>query len=180
MARGRSGSNKESGSSSRDLTPREVFGPKVVKEGAHLLTPRPDAFTGVVQDQRTFFTTYQFAKLLRMSPAQVQRWCRTWFGELPPARQTGKGMGYRIPREYLRVARGWMQSQDPRLRETMRKAIVDAPNRDYVVVVGNLGSTHYTYLEAMARLESVLPRLPQKSQVVSLIYVGPTQGSAGN
>jgi len=153
---------------------REVFGPVRVKEGAHLLTPRPDAFTGMVQDSATFYTTYQLAKLLRMSPAQVQRWCRTWFGELPPARKTGKGMGYRIPREYLRVARGWMQSQDPKLREVVRKALIEQPGRDYVVVVGNLGSTHYTYLEAMSRLESVLPRLPNSQHVVSVIYVGPT------
>jgi hypothetical protein len=174
MARGRSDSQEGDSSKSEPLDHTEVFGPVRVQVGSDLLTPTPDAFTGMVQDPSTYFTTWQVGKALKMAPGQVHRWCRQWFGQLPPARQTGKGMGYRIPKEYMRVARGWKQSQDPKLREALREAIVKQPGRDYVVVVGNQGTTHYTYPEAMARLDSVLPRLPRQEHVVSVIYVGPT------
>lgn len=172
MARGRSDSQEGDSSKSEPLDHVEAFGPVRVKPGTDLLTPTPDAFTRMVQDPSTYYTTWQLGKMLKMAPGQVHRWCVSWFGQLPPARQTGKGMGYRIPLEYLRVARSWTQTKDPKLRKALREAIVAQPGRDYVVVVGNQGTTHYTYPEAMARLDSVLPRLPRESHVVSVMFVG--------
>lgn len=135
-------------------------------------TPRRDAYVRPIQDPSTFFTTEQLGKDLGVSYRQVHRWCQKWYGPLPPARQ-GKGMGYRIHPAMRRVARGWLQTQDRWVREAIRTAIMKAP-RDWVVVVGKSGTTHYTVAEALEATRlgiqsgaPVLRRLP-----ISILYVG--------
>lgn len=137
-------------------------------------TPIPDAYTGIFQPPETYFTTYQLAKRLKMYPEQVHRYCKKWFGQLPPLR-TGKGQGYRIPPEYELVARGWLQTQDPELRSAMKDALIKEP-RNFVVVVAGRASTHYTDHEAMERVAQVLSDAAKRSKIVSVIYVGPPQG----
>lgn len=135
-------------------------------------TPRRDAYTGAVQDRDTYFTTEQLAKDLRLNYRQVYRWCQQWYGPLPPSRH-GKGMGYRLHPVMRRVARGWLQTQDPWMREAIRAALTESP-RDWVVVVGKTASTHYTAEHAMDETKRgilaggpTLRRLP-----ITILYVG--------
>lgn len=137
-------------------------------------TPIPDAYTGILQPSETYYTTYQLAKRLKMYPEQVHRYCKQWFGKLPPTRR-GKGQGYRIPPHYELVARGWLQTRDPELRRAMKEALVKEP-RNFVVVVAGRASTHYTGHEAMERVAQVLDIAENNSEIVSVIYVGPKQG----
>lgn len=136
-------------------------------------TPRPDAYTGILQDESTYLTTFQLAKELNMHPEQVHRYCLRWFGKLPPTRR-GKGQGYRIPLNYRYVARGWLQTQDPEIREAMRAALSKDP-KNFVVVVAGRASTHYTVHEAMERVGQVLESASRGPNITSVIYVGPKQ-----
>lgn len=117
-----------------------------------------------------YTTTDALAKELSMYRETVYRWCFRWFGPLPEGR-TGAKMGYRIPLEYLAVGRAWLQTEDPRLREVLRRAIVASP-RNWVVVVANLGSTHYSVAEVVGRVESLTKHSTYRGQVVSVVYVG--------
>lgn len=117
-----------------------------------------------------YLTTDQLAKELDMYRETVYRWCSKWFGDLPKGR-TGAKMGYRIPQEYLKVGRAWLQTEDPRLREVLRRAIVAAP-RNWVVAVANVGSTHYSDAEVVGRVESLTKHSTYRGQTISVIYVG--------
>lgn len=121
-----------------------------------------------------YLTTNELAIELSMHPETVFRWCRKWFGDLPKGR-TGAKQGYRIPLEYRMVARAWLQTEDVALREVIRRAIVAEP-RNWVVVVANVGTTHYSVSEALGRVESITRHSPYGNQIVSLMYVGdPTE-----
>lgn len=137
------------------------------------LTTRPDAWTGPLQDPSEYLTTQQLADSLNLSPSQVVRWCHRWYGVLPESRKV-KGQGYRIHPSYIRVARAWLQTEDTVVREAARKALAESP-RDFVVVVANRGSTHYSVIEAMRRVESILPVASRSREPVSVMYVGPDQ-----
>lgn len=133
-------------------------------------TPVPDAWTHPDQDRSTYLTTEQVAKLLGdVSAEQVHRWCRRWFGPLPRGRR-GKGLGYRLPLEYERVARVWRKVEDVQVREVAKRALLANP-RNWVVVVGNVGSTHYSAIEAANRVEQVTKLAEQSG---AAIYVVPT------
>lgn len=136
-------------------------------------TPIPDAWTGLIQDPSTYLTVTQLAQQLGVLPNQVVRFCHKWYGELPDSRKV-KGQGYRIHPYMLRVARVWRQTLDPQVREVVRKALQESP-KDYVVVVANRGSTHYSVIEAMRRIESLLPTAMRSSEPVSVFYCGPTK-----
>jgi len=123
-----------------------------------------------VDDGVPYLTTHQLAKELGMYPETVFRWCVKWFGALPAGRGGAK-MGYRIPLEYRTVARAWLQTEEPRLREVIRRAIVADP-KNWVVVVANLGSTHYSGREAIGRMQSLVDSPTFKGSIVSMIYVG--------
>jgi hypothetical protein len=110
------------------------------------------------------------SKELGIDYQTVHRWCQRWYGQLPPARR-GKGMGYRIHPFMVKVARGWLQTQDMEIREAIFRAIEKSP-RDWVVVVGNLGSGHYTAAEAQGRVAQVLELAMRKKQPISVLYVG--------
>lgn len=124
----------------------------------------------VVSDDVLYLTTHQLAKELRMYPETLFRWCRKWFGDLPPGRD-GARMGYRIPLEYRLVARAWLQTEDMRVREVARRAIVESP-KNFVVVVANIGSTHYTDREVVGRIESLTTVPTFRGHAISVIYVG--------
>lgn len=134
---------------------------------------RRDAFTSTAQDRSTYLTTAQLARELHLWPEQVYRWCVSWFGGLPENRK-GKGMGYRIPLHYRYVARAWLQTQDPELREQVRAAIDDDP-KNFVLVVGNHTSTHYSVAEVQERMTQVLPLTERDNVVLHVIHVGPIE-----
>lgn len=136
-------------------------------------TPTPDAWTGIIQDPSTYLTTQQLADEMNLSPGQVVRWCHRWYGELPASRKV-KGQGYRIHPYMRNVARAWMQTEDTEVREAARKALAEGP-KDFVVVVAKRGSTHYSVIEALRRVEQVLPHAQRSREPVSVLYVGPTQ-----
>lgn len=142
-------------------------------------TPTPDAWTGLDQDRSTYYTTTQFAEIMGVQVPQVVRWCQRWYGSLPPTRGT-KGQGYRIHPYMVKVARAWKQTEDPIVREAARAALVEAP-RNYVVVVANRGSTHYSVIEAMRRVEILLTSATEHSKPVTVLYVGEpnTPGTKG-
>jgi len=84
-------------------------------------------------------------------------------------------MGYRIPLEYRKVAKLWLATEDHRIREVGRRALVSDP-RNWVVVVAYLGSTHYTDREATGRIESLIGSDAFQGKVISTMYVGdPTE-----
>lgn len=139
---------------------------------------RPDAYTGILQDESTYLTTKQLGEELGQWPAQIHRYCKKWFGDLPPTRTT-KGQGYRIPLNYRYVARGWLQTEDPEMREAMRAALAEDP-KDFVVVVAGRASTHYTVHEAMERIGQVLESAARRSKPVTVMYVGPNNRSKRN
>lgn len=135
-----------------------------------LLTPRPDAFDTVIQDKATYLTTSQMAKILRREPKLIHRWCQRWYGPLPPARR-GRDMGYRIPLNMLRVARGWLQTEDEWIRESLRAALIAEP-RDWVVAVGKRATSHYTAAEALERVAQIASQSRNNPEVISVLYVG--------
>lgn len=117
-----------------------------------------------------YLTTHQLAAELDLYPETVFRWCRKWFPQLPRGR-AGAGMGYRIPLEYRMVARAWLQTEDPALREVIRRAIVAEP-KNWVVVVDNVGSTHYTDREVVGRMETLVKHPTFRGHIISTMYVG--------
>lgn len=119
---------------------------------------------------RTYLTTHELAKEFKQYPETVFRWCRKWFGHLPQGRQGGKN-GYRIPLEYRLVVRAWLQTEDVRVREVARRAILDSP-KDFVIVVDKVGSTHYSVFEAVERVQALLTHSTFRNHVISLLYVG--------
>lgn len=141
------------------------------------LTPNPDAYQGAGQDPSTFLTTYQLADELGVYPEQIQRWCKSWFGKLPPGR-AHKGEGYRIPLEYRYVARCWRQLQERDAREAARNALVADP-REWLVVVARKASTHYTAAEAMRRVETLARIAEQFQRPIHVAYVGPDRSKEG-
>lgn len=120
--------------------------------------------------QRTYLTTHELAKELAMYPETLYRWCVKWFGNLPAGRTGGK-MGYRIPLEYRLVAKVWLRTEDARIREVARRALLESP-RDFVVVVDNIGSTHYSVSEAVNRVESLSKSPTFRGSVITLLFVG--------
>lgn len=146
-----------------------------------LLTPTPDAFTHVIQDESEYITTTQLGRMLGKDQKHIHRWCQRWYGPLPKTRR-GRKMGYRIHPEMVRVARGWLQTEDDRVRDAIKYALLREP-RDWVVMVGNEASTHYTAAEALQRAEQFLLEVRNNPMVISVMYVGsPTTGEeeAGN
>lgn len=123
-----------------------------------------------VDDGEPYLTTHQLAKELGMYPETLFRWCVKWFGPLPAGRRGAK-MGYRIPLEYRLVARAWLQTENPYLREICRRALVDSP-KNFVVVVANLGSTHYSASEVVGRVDSLLKSSAYGTHLISIIGVG--------
>lgn len=138
-----------------------------------LYTPTPDAFATVIQDPDTYYTTTQLAKILRRDQKLIHRWCQRWYGALPRHRR-GRGMGYRIHLDMLRVARGWLQTEDELVRGAIKRALLEE-SRDWVVVVGEEASTHYTPGEAQQRVSQFLLTARNKPQVISVMYVGEPQ-----
>jgi len=136
-------------------------------------TPNPDAWSGLLQDKSEYLTTHELAQELGVSASQIGRWCHRWYGELP-ANRRGRGQGYRIHPHYRTVARAWMQTEDVVVREAVRKALAESP-RNFVVVVANRASTHHTVLEAMRRVQNLLPKAANASEPVTILYVGPRQ-----
>lgn len=143
-------------------------------------TPIPDAYTHPDQDPSTYLSTQQLADRIMSSPEQVHRWCRKdWFGTLPPGRR-GRGMGYRIPPLYVRVARCWnlMQGGDMasmQVKKAARKALLDDPEaeaKNWVVVVASTASCHYTHLEATNRVEQLGGLAEERKAIIHVIPVG--------
>lgn len=146
---------------------------------------RPDAWLGFTQPNDSYLTTYDLKEDLfawstrymsstKRAPgdAAIYRWCRRdWFGPLPKAR-TGRNSGYRIPPDYRYVARLWHVTEDPRVRAVGMKAILDDP-KPWLVVVANVGSTHYTAAEAVRRVESLLYRAEESHLPLTVTYLGP-------
>lgn len=157
----------------KDISKTTTHVPKM-GEQERWLDPRGVEY---VSNDMPYLTTGQLAKELdNQYPETVFRWCRKWFGNLPPGRR-GAGLGYRIPLEYKRVGRAWLMTEDTHLREVVRRAIVDSP-KDWVVVVANVGSTHYSVAEAVGRAESIAHSSTYRNHVISILYVGdnPTEG----
>lgn len=155
-----------------DIKDLEPVGDPVGQFRPDVHTIRRDAYTGAVQARDTYLTTDQLAKDLHINYRQVHRWCQQWYGPLPPARR-GKGMGYRLHPVMRRVARGWLQTQDPWMREAIRVSLTEIP-RDWVVVVGKVATTHYTADEAMdATRRGILAGGPTlRRSPISILYVG--------
>src|SRR5688572_29060009 len=119
-----------------DINDLEPVGDPADQFKPDLHTPRRDAFTGWVQDPSTYITTDKLSKELGVNYRTALRWAQGWYGPLPPVRSGGgRGMGYRIHPVMRRVARGWLQTQDPHMRDAIRQAVTVKP-RDWVVVVG--------------------------------------------
>lgn len=123
---------------------------------SHPIDPRGVRY--MVPKGEEWLTTREVANLVEAHPETVWRWCRKWFGELPPGR-AGTLMGYRIPPEYVKVARAWLTTENAECREAARGAILADPDKHYVLVmtgkgisVAKLASTHYTVEEATKRM----------------------------
>ena len=166
--------------------PTRGVDPSVVVSGQPLLTakghlrhperyrqdPRGLIYPSPTQDPSTYYTTNDIGKILVIDPALVHKWCKKWFGRLPAGRQGGTRLGYRIPREYLYIARGWLQTEDLHLREKIRAGILHGL-RDYVIVCGDMVSTHHTSAEVIARLESLHLSSSLARCITTVICVGP-------
>lgn len=136
--------------------------------------PRGTAFPSINTPREDYLTTWQLAQELGQYTETVFRWCKKWFGDLPSGRGGGggrEGQGYRIPLEYRRVARGYLQTQDPKTRALLRKALVREP-RDWVVIADNVATTHLTRAETIVRLQSILEHGSLPSQPIHVLYVG--------
>jgi hypothetical protein len=144
-----------------------------------------DAWKSLYQDPSTYLTTVQLAKDLgewassvdggrvMPYPESIYRWCKQWFGPLPPGR-TGPSMGYRIPPAYRYIARVWYLTENPEIRQTAREALLNdgSHQKPWVVVVANLGSTHYTDSEVASRVHSLLTMSRQRNRMIHAFYVG--------
>jgi len=122
------------------------------------------------QDRDTYYTTSELARELGVWQQQVYRWAKAWFGKLPRGRT---GTGYRIPKNYLYVARAWMQVEDHDLRNLVTDALAASP-KNYVLVVGKVASTHYSVGEVVRRVSELLPVATQHNVPIQIIYVGGT------
>lgn len=129
-----------------------------------------DAWVSINQPRDSYLTTTELAKELSLWQEQVKRWCKQWFGDLPPGRR-GPGLGYRIPLNYRYVARAWVQVPDHKIREQLAKVLSKDP-KDWVVVVGNMASTHYTDSEVVSRVNQLLVTARQRNLAITLVYVG--------
>lgn len=89
-------------------------------------------------------------------------------------------MGYRIPLEYVKVARCWnlLQGGDAAslvVRKSCRKALLNDPeagSKNWVVVVANTASCHYTHLEATSRVEQLGDLAERLKSIIHVIPVG--------
>jgi hypothetical protein len=144
---------------------------KADKRRASGQEPARDAYLAAVQDRSTYLTTNELAKMINCWPEQVYRWCVKWFGTLPGGRK-GRSMGYRIPPVYLYVARAFQQVEDPGERKLLQEVITADP-KNFVLLVGKTGSTHYSAKEVVERLDSILPLVRQQKLPVRVLYVGP-------
>lgn len=145
-----------------------------------------DGYTNPSQGRDTYLTTYDLAEELgswirehfpgvRALPhnESVRRWCKRWFGTLPPGRTGGRGAGYRIPPVYRYVARAWWQSVDEQVRAGSLHALIADP-RPWLVVVGKFASTHYSKDEALERARQLLQG---QAKYIHILYVGPMEDS---
>lgn len=149
--------------------------PKIRVEQRRGHGPTSDAYVTADQPRDTFLTTTELAKRLEMWPEQVYRWCVKWFGTLPEGRR-GQGMGYRIPLDYEKVARAWQQVEGPpQTREWLKQTILADP-KNWVVLVGNVGSMHYTVGEVVERATQVLSPAQDRKVPISILYVGDKEG----
>lgn len=129
----------------------------------------------IEEEDWEYTTTWEIAEAIRTVHAEtVYRWCQHWFGKLPPGRQGGIRRGYRIPPEYLYVARAWAQTQEVGIRELVRWQLVD-DLKDYVVVCGKVVSSHYTAGEVANRLQQLMGNSMMSQQLTTVIYVGPIE-----
>lgn len=147
---------------------------------------RPDAWRGFSQPRDSYLTTYDLRDDLQEwattymprskqfpGDAAIYRWCaRDWFGPLPPTRKAGRSNGYRIPLEYRYVARLWHVVEDPRVRAAGLDAILESP-KSWLVVVANVGSTHYTQADTMDRIGKVLHRAEDSKLPITVTHIGP-------
>lgn len=152
--------------------------PRLTKEGLlsgtdiYRVDPRGLSYPSPYTPRSSYLTTNDVAKELAIAPEQVWRWAKNWFGQLPKGRQGGVNIGYRIPREYRYVSRAWLQVMDPNVREKIRWGLVNQL-RDYVVVCGELISTHYTGDEVVARIGALVSATTLSKNITTVVYVGP-------
>lgn len=138
-----------------------------------LVTDDPVDRRGVryaVPSTETYLTVTEIAKTLNLHSETVWRWCRKWFGALPPGR-AGRGMGYRIPPVYLKVAKVWGMTEDERIRNLAREVLVrEGEGKNFLVVVGKEGSAVYSGEQVVERLKSVTADTPP--DMIAVIYLG--------
>jgi hypothetical protein len=140
-------------------------------------TPDKRGLRYTVPADESFVTTRELARYLGMHSETVWRWCRKWFGPLPPGR-AGREMGYRIPPVYVKVARVWLLVEDAELRELARKALVNGGEQDnYVIVVAKEAFTCYSGEQVEERLRSLLEA--GSFQHMTIIYVGDGETEEG-
>jgi hypothetical protein len=138
----------------------------------------PDAWTEPEQPPETYFTTYQLAKKLKVSPRLIISWAQKWFPGVQHVERTGvksaggKLRGYRIPLIYEQIGRGWLQEENPMIREVIKKALSESPG-DYVICVGNRGATCYTHQQVAGIIAIALVKMPGKP--IRIYYVGDKQ-----
>lgn len=167
---------------------RRAEGTPSHKDSWRLTTPmRPDAWAGTFQPKDTYLSTVELAARLRAWAGThaigsansdivyqtVHNWCRRdWFGPLPPERK-GRSHGYRIPPHYEYVGRVWMLTQDEHVREVAQQLITPESARDWLVVVANVGSLHYSQEETEQRIAAVLRQVLLRSAPLHVLYIGP-------
>jgi hypothetical protein len=64
-----------------------------------------------------------------------------------------------------------VQVPDHKIREQLAKVLSKDP-KDWVVVVGNMASTHYTDSEVVSRVNQLLVTARQRNLAITLVYVG--------
>lgn len=152
--------------------------PRLTKEGLlsgtdiYRVDPRGIRYPSPYTDRKVFLTTNDIAQEMQIAPEQAWRWARRWFGALPVGRQGGREIGYRIPLEYRYVARAWVQCMDPNIREKIRWGLVNQL-RDYIIVCGDLISTHYTSAEVTERLAALSGATTLSKFMTTIVHVGP-------